>query len=161
MILGSSEKKEQSYAEDSYYNDIAVGSVLRALPDGHAIRGVFPPQIRTARFNERAGYINFEGGWANTTQALAIMTSNVVSLKGKVLVSKNVTSIIRQNGRATGVECSDGTLYDASLLVLATGSWTHSAFPELNLSSRCFATGSQRSDFLLLVVILTKILGNA
>jgi len=141
LVLGSSENKEQSYTENSYHNDIAVGSALQKLPDGRAIRGMFPPQIRTAGFNKRAGYINFEGGWANATQALAIMTSNVVSLNGKVMVSKNVTNIIRQHGRTTGVECSDGTLYDASLLVLATGSWTHSAFPELNLSSRCFATG--------------------
>lgn len=139
--MGSSENKEKTYAEDSYHNDIAVGAVLQKLPDGRAIRGIFPPQVRTAGFNKRAGYLNFEGGWANATQGLAIMTSNVVLLNGKVLASKNVTKIIRQNGRTTGVECSDGTLYDASLLVVATGSWTHSAFPELNLSSKCFATG--------------------
>lgn len=69
------------------------------------------------------------------------MTSKVISLKGKVLPGKNVTKIIKQNGRTIGVECSDGVIYDASLLVIATGSWTHSAFPELDLRPRCLATG--------------------
>jgi glycine/D-amino acid oxidase-like deaminating enzyme len=69
------------------------------------------------------------------------MISKVVALGGKVIVSKHVKKIMRRNRRTTGVECSDGSSYDASLLVVATGSWTHSAFPELNLGSRCLATG--------------------
>jgi sarcosine oxidase / L-pipecolate oxidase len=141
LVLGSSKDSEHTYTKDSFHNDVTVGATLQRLPDGRAIRGIFPPQVRTAAFDKNAGYINFDGGWANATQGLAMMTSKVVSLNGKVVASKNVTKIIRQNCRTTSVECSDGTLYDASLLVVATGSWTHSAFPELNVGSRCLATG--------------------
>ncbi|KAF8229018.1 FAD dependent oxidoreductase [Tricholoma matsutake] len=141
LVLGSSDNKEQTYTEDSFHNDVKVGAALQKLPDGRAIRGIFPPEVRAAGFNKNAGYINFDGGWANATQGLAMMTSKVMSLKGKVVASKNVIKIIRHNGRMTGVECSDHTFYDASLLVVATGSWTHSAFPELKVGSRCLATG--------------------
>jgi sarcosine oxidase/L-pipecolate oxidase len=120
---------------------MAVGTALQKLSDSLAIRAIFPPQTWTAGFDNHSGYINFEGGWADATQGLAMMTSKVVSLNGRVLSNKNVTKIIQPNGRTTGVECSDGTFYETSLLVVATGSWTRSAFPELNISARCLATG--------------------
>jgi sarcosine oxidase/L-pipecolate oxidase len=141
LVLGSSDNEEKTYMAASFHNDVTVGAVLQTLPNGRAIREIFPSQVRTAEFNKNAGYINFEGGWADATRGLAMMISKVVALGGIVLASKHVKKILRRNCRTTGVECSDGSFYDASLLVIATGSWTHSAFPELNLSSKCLATG--------------------
>ena len=70
-----------------------------------------------------------------------MLLSKVVALKGKVLPGKSVHKILRQNGKTTGVQCIDDSVFDARLVIIATGSWTASAFPELDLAHMCLATG--------------------
>ena len=138
VVLGSG---EGTYADKSHDNDMALGARLQALDNGHAIRGIFPPQIKVASFTRSSGYLNRDGGWANAFQGLSIIMSKVVALNGKIIPGKGVKKILRQGGKTTGVQCSDGTLFSAALVILATGSWTASAFPELELGEKCLATG--------------------
>jgi sarcosine oxidase/L-pipecolate oxidase len=70
-----------------------------------------------------------------------VLLDEVKALNGKVLPGMNVTRILRKGGQTSGVQCSDGTVFDAALVVLAAGSWTPSAFPELDLGRICLATG--------------------
>ncbi|GLB37751.1 putative FAD dependent oxidoreductase [Lyophyllum shimeji] len=132
VVLGFS--GNESYADGAYENDKAFGANLKPLSGGDAIRAAFPPHVPTASFDEQSGYLNSDSGWANAGQGLALMISKVIALGAKVLTGKNVSDVVRDNGRTTGVRCQDGTVYDASLLVIATGSWTPSAFPELTPS---------------------------
>jgi sarcosine oxidase/L-pipecolate oxidase len=94
-----------------------------------------------ASFKDSTGYFNFDGGWANATQGMRLMTANVIAQGGKVIPGKSVIKLLRQNDRTSGVQFSDGTTFDASIVVLATGSWTSSSFPDLNFRGKCIATG--------------------
>lgn len=140
--MGSSKPGErQTYADESYKNDVALGAIVEPLNGSDAIRAVFPPQTPTASFAECAGYLNWSGGWANAGQGMALLLDEVKALNGKVLPGVGVTRILRRNGQTIGVQCSDGAVFDAALVVLAAGSWTPSAFPELDLGRICLATG--------------------
>lgn len=88
-----------------------------------------------------AGYLNRDGGWAAATQGVSAMMSRVTALGGTILSDKGVSKLIREDGKTTGVLCSDGTTFNADMVILATGSWTASAFPELNLNSNFVSTG--------------------
>jgi len=92
-------------------------------------------------FKESSGYLNFDGGWANAAQGIRLMTANVIAQGGDVIPGKSVVKLLRQNDRTSGVQFADGTTFDASLVVLATGSWTASSFPEIDFSGKCVATG--------------------
>ena len=124
----------------TYENDVAIGSRLSVL-DAEAIRAVFPAGVKTASFERQSAYFNLDGGWAHATQGVIIMTANVISLGGQVIPGKAVTKLLHRNGVTAGVECADGSSYDASLVVLATGAWTSSSFPNLDLKGKCIATG--------------------
>ncbi|KAG5639483.1 hypothetical protein H0H81_001605 [Sphagnurus paluster] len=131
VVLGIS--KTQAYADDAYQNDVALGAKLTPLANGEAIRTAFPPQVPTASFEDSSGYLNSDSGWANAGQGITMMISKVISLGGKVVPGKSVEKVFRDDsaGRTIGVQCHDGTVYDASLVIIATGSWTPSAFPDI------------------------------
>jgi len=111
------------------------------LKDGDAIRSVFPKGVKVASFQDSSGYLNFDGGWANAAQGIQLMTTNVIAQGGNVISGKSVVKLLRQNDRTSGVQFADGTTFCANLVVLATGSWTASTFPDLDFRGKCFATG--------------------
>ncbi|RDB25467.1 L-pipecolate oxidase [Hypsizygus marmoreus] len=129
VVLGISDN--QAYADEAYQNDLAEGVQLKPLSNAEAIRGVFSSHVPIAGFDKNSGYLNVDGGWANAGQGLSMMISKVTSLGGKILPGKKVINIARDNGSVRHVQCDDGTVYDASLVVIATGSWTPSNFPGL------------------------------
>jgi sarcosine oxidase / L-pipecolate oxidase len=111
------------------------------LKDGEAIRSVFPKDVKVASFQDSSGYLNFDGGWANAAQGIRLMTANIIAQGGNVISGKSVVKLLRQNHKTMGVQFADGTTFYASLVVLATGSWTASTFPDLDFRGKCFATG--------------------
>ncbi|KAF8911466.1 FAD dependent oxidoreductase [Gymnopilus junonius] len=141
-VLGtSSDLKAGTYTDESYKNDIALGASVKLLENSDVIRSIFPPQVRTGAFEQSAGYLNHEGGWANAGQGLAVLIDRVKALNGKIFSGMNVTKVVQEDGKTTGVQCNDGTVFNASLVIVASGSWTPSAFPELDLGRVCLATG--------------------
>lgn len=145
LVLGLSKaganEDSVTYTDGAYRNDVALGARIQDLANSTAIRAVFPSTCRIATFEEQAGYLNRDGGWANAGFGLSQLLKEVSSMGGKLLPGKGVTKLVRDAGRTTGVQCTDGTLFDADLVVLATGSWTPSTFPDLNLGPICLATG--------------------
>jgi sarcosine oxidase/L-pipecolate oxidase len=133
----------REYLEQSFRNDVALGGRLTELIGADDIRGTFPDAVRTtASFKNRKGYVNHDNGWADAGQGLALMIQKVEALGGKFITGKTVSDLLRENGNNTvGVRCFDGTVYEAALVILALGSWTASALPELGLEKRCLATG--------------------
>ncbi|KDR75708.1 hypothetical protein GALMADRAFT_97490 [Galerina marginata CBS 339.88] len=142
LVLGSSSDLEGgTYADESYRNDVALGASVKVLDTKDTIRSVFPPRVSTGPFDQYTGYLNRDGGWANAGQGLSTLINRVETLKGKVVPGVTVTKICRQNGRTTGVQCSDGRVFDAALAIIASGSWTPSTFSDLDLGRVCLATG--------------------
>ncbi|KAF5322107.1 hypothetical protein D9619_001973 [Psilocybe cf. subviscida] len=140
LVLGASGSGEQTYADDSYKNDVSCGAHVQLLDVEDAVRAVFPDTVVTGAFKGPA-FFNYDGGWANAGKGTARLIEHVRTLGAKVISSKGVKRLLRQNGRTTGIECTDGSIFNASLVILATGSWTPSAFPELDLGQICLATG--------------------
>ena len=62
---------------------------------------------------------------------------------GEIIPGKQAKSLIREDDDTTTceVECTDGTTFTADVVVITTGSWTPSAFAELDLEGECTATG--------------------
>jgi len=137
-----------SYADDAYLNDLKLGCRLVPLPDPGAIRSAFPFGVPVGSFEETSwpylrctGYINRDGGWADAGQGIRILLSKVQSLGGIIHAGKSVCSVQQKDGRVTGVLCTNGNSYEAELVVIATGSWSPSTFPDLGLQHTCLATG--------------------
>ncbi|EPQ55237.1 FAD dependent oxidoreductase [Gloeophyllum trabeum ATCC 11539] len=126
------------YTEAAYRTDLAMGARVRDLPDRAAIQAVLPPGVRTGLFR---GYISRDGGWVDAAKATTTMTSKVIRMGGQVHAGKSVCSLVRNGGKTHGIECADGTVFLADLVIIATGSWTASNFPDLRLEEKCVAAG--------------------
>lgn len=138
----------QKYTNEAYNNDIAIGSRVKALDNGNAIRACFPTRVPAADFKGLTGYLNRDSGWVDAGQALTLLLKKIESLGGKILPAKQVSNLIRQKDKdghgapkIIGIQCDDGTVVNADLVIVATGSWTSSTFKELKLGNICQATG--------------------
>ncbi|KDQ55204.1 hypothetical protein JAAARDRAFT_37733 [Jaapia argillacea MUCL 33604] len=132
---------DHAYTGSSYQNDISLGSRLTNLEGGSSIGGVFPPGVQTAFPSTTSGYLNQDGGWAYAAKGVSLLMSKVIALGGQVMAGKPVKRLVRKDGVTSGVECVDGTVLSADIVVIATGSWTSATFSELDLSTMCLATG--------------------
>ncbi|KAF9243140.1 FAD dependent oxidoreductase [Melanogaster broomeanus] len=141
------------YDYDGNYreNDKEVGAPVEDLVDAHSIKTKFlqflHPPASTATdllgsFTNYSGYFNAQGGWAEAARAVRTILKRVLDKGGKVLENKEVVGLVKgENGQTTGVRCKNGEQYHADRVVLAVGSWTASAFPGLEVDSKCLATG--------------------
>lgn len=134
------------YTKASYANDLALGVRVVKLEDEESRKSVFNSGVRlgTAFMSNCFAYLNQDAGWVHAEGGTRRALENVRALGGIVTPGKEVKRLARENGdagRTTGVMCTDGTVYSAALVVLATGSWTPSTFPELISKSQCIATG--------------------
>jgi sarcosine oxidase/L-pipecolate oxidase len=117
-------------------NDVALGARTIQLNSGDAAAAAaFPEGVKTgSAFDGAFGYVNFESGWASATRGIEMLMSRVIALGGKIMGGKAVTGLIRRpdgdgdGGRTSGVSLADGSSISASLVVIATGSWTASTF---------------------------------
>jgi len=144
-------------ASPIYQNDLSVGCRLQPFSDSSSIREVFPSSLRPLLpdFQGRSGYLNLDTAVVNAGQATSLLLCKIVELGGNVIPGKSVRRLLRtasvsstEEGsaktRTRGVECSDGTVYHADVVVVATGAWTASIFSEVddvNLERMCLASG--------------------
>ncbi|KAJ6520741.1 FAD dependent oxidoreductase [Mycena capillaripes] len=124
-----------NYKHKAYLHDLEMGLRVESLDDQSTLREVFPPGVQVGSFWGHAGYLNRDGGWANAGQGVSILMNKVTALNGKIIGGKNAVELLQQgnNLKTTGVRCSDGTVFEAELVILATGSWTGSSFPDLSM----------------------------
>jgi sarcosine oxidase/L-pipecolate oxidase len=107
--------------------------------------------VPAAAFDGCTGYLNRDGGWVDAGKSLTLLLRKIEDLGGKIFPAKQVSHLIRHKEskdkashgarKIIGIQCSDGTLVHAELVIVATGSWTQSTFPELGLGKICIATG--------------------
>ncbi|KAI0317135.1 FAD dependent oxidoreductase [Amylostereum chailletii] len=138
LVLGS---EDGPYARDAYENDRTIGARVTELANTEAIRSVIPSGLRTGSFHGSSGYHNMDGGWAFAAQGVSKMMAQVEKFGGKVIPGKAAAGLVKEDGRVVAVSCADGSVFDGDVVVLASGSWTASSFPELDLNTQCLATG--------------------
>ncbi|KAF7315136.1 DAO domain-containing protein [Mycena indigotica] len=141
LVLGSPSGYE--YTRESYKNDSAMGLRVDSLDTLAAVQSVFPANVPVGNFAGLTGYLNRDSGWANAGQGVSILISKITELKGNVISGKRVVDVLHADSslKASGVRCDDGTILEADLVVLATGSWTGSAFPQYTIGNLYRATG--------------------
>jgi sarcosine oxidase/L-pipecolate oxidase len=147
LVLGSAD--EQLYASKAYTNDVALGVRTVKYDWGSTVRvprTAFPEGVKTGpAFEDSAAapvaYLNLDSGWAASARGVEILMARVIALGGKVIGGKAVAGLVREDCRTTGVSLADGSSVRASLVVIASGSWTASTFRELALGERCISTG--------------------
>lgn len=89
-----------------------------------------------------SGFFNADGGWAEAARAVKILLMRVREMDGRVIEDQEVIGLVKdKNGWTTGVKCTDGKLFEGDRVILTIGSWTAATFPELELDSKCLATG--------------------
>ncbi|KAM5542918.1 hypothetical protein V8D89_003302 [Ganoderma adspersum] len=130
-----------SYTDQAYENDKAAGAAAEPLLNPKDIRSVFPSTANVSLADDARGFLNRDGGWAFASQGIQRMMDKVTALGGTIVGGRAVSELCQSNGRVSIVRCADGSAYDADLVVLATGSWTASTFPDLGLDTKCVATG--------------------
>lgn len=159
MLVFGSDGHE--YTAKSYDNDISVGCRIQTFDSAETVRSELPSVAKLGQSvdDRSTRYLNRDGGWVHATGGIIQGMKNVTALGGKIIGGKEVKRLIHNGGRASGVECSDGSVFTADLVVIATGSWTPSALPVLNLEGKCTATGY--SFFLLILGISSPSLGRA
>ncbi|KAJ7594956.1 FAD dependent oxidoreductase [Mycena floridula] len=140
VVLGAGGPKEADmYADAAYKNDQSLGLRLEALENAAAIRRLFPPQFGT--LEGVVGYMNHNSGWTHAERGIIKIMAQVTALGGKIIPGQTVKALLKQDGKTSGVKCTNGNIYKAPLTVIATGSWTASTFPELDFAGKFQATG--------------------
>jgi len=146
LIMG---ERRAGYTKASYANDLSLGVRLTNLEDEKKRKAVFAVgvELGTAFTRDCFAYLNRDGGWVHAEGGTQRALENVRALGGTVIGGKTVKGLVKENGagRTTGVQCTDDSVYSAELVVLATGSWTPSTFPESIPQSQCLATGCVRA----------------
>ena len=131
------------YTKASYINDLALGIRVVNLEDVEKRKDVFPAgvQLGTTFARDCFAYLNRDSGWVYAEGGTRRALENVRALGGTVIGGRAVKELVKENGETVGVRCADDSVYSAELVVLATGSWTPSTFPESVPQSQCLATG--------------------
>lgn len=129
-----------SYAELALQNDIDHGVRVKRLSGSADLLPHFPADIKLGprMLSGFEGYLNLDGGWANAKQGVELAMAKVRELGARFEPNKRVCGLA-SDGR--GVTLEDGTETRARLIVIASGSWTPSAFPGLGVTQRIVATG--------------------
>jgi sarcosine oxidase / L-pipecolate oxidase len=92
----------------------------------------------------KSGYLNLDGGWADARKGIERALLKVQELGGKVYAGKTMSKLLKTSDglQTRGVECLDGSSYEADLVIVAAGAWTVSSVPELaTLAGVAKATG--------------------
>ncbi|KAJ7176133.1 FAD dependent oxidoreductase [Mycena crocata] len=139
LTLGS--RHSVDYAHESYFNDRDMGVRVVPLDNDRALQEVFPQEVHFGSIPHLVGFLNHDGGWVNAGQGISVLMSKILQLGGNIICGKTAVKQIKIGKKTTGVLCSDGTVFEADLVVLAAGPWTEGVFPNLPLWNTFKATG--------------------
>jgi len=142
ISLGS--LKGSSYIDDAYRHDVALGSRVVHLPTRDAIAQHFPSNVEIG-CHDSAGYLNRDGGWANASLGISTLVEKVRGLGAEILPGREMVEIVfsPDGEKALGVRLKSGEVMTADVTVIATGAWTGSLVPDVDLgiAERLLATG--------------------
>ena len=142
------------YTRQAYENDAASGARLTEVRTTEEMTKIFSERVEVHIGDqaphaadsepEMLGYLNHEGGWAESARSLEILLARVRQLGGKVLGGKDVAAMITHTAldydsfkhyrAVTGVKCTDGTSYLAPTVIVAAGAWTPSLMQRLGMA---------------------------
>ncbi|EKM53419.1 uncharacterized protein PHACADRAFT_259793 [Phanerochaete carnosa HHB-10118-sp] len=146
------------YSKEAYENDVAAGARISEVRSFDDLKKVFPVDVATGFDSqsseaELSGFLNHEGGWAESGRALEILLERVRAAGAQVIAGKEVSEVLREGAASdsqaplhvTGVKCTDGSEYHAAVVIVAAGAWTPRLVQRLGVE---FAgPGTQKSEY--------------
>lgn len=150
VAIGSSE-----YGRLAHANEIAAGaSIPPNIEAGTSLASYFPSGVAIgSSITESQGYFNPVGGWADAEMGIQALLDKVRSMGSVVRSSANVirlkfnTTLLVSSPpsptNVTGVYLDSGEIVAADVIIIATGSWTPSLFPDpsFGITSKVASTG--------------------
>lgn len=135
MCLSGNDPAGRAYVDSSYNNckNMNLGADKVSTPS--EIKAQFHKSIQTGPFENRSGYMNHIGGWAESGRAIEVGLARVAKLGAKIRAGAEVVSFQKEGKKVTGVVLKSGEKIPAELVVVAAGAWTPSllANPSVNM----------------------------
>ncbi|CED83657.1 FAD-dependent oxidoreductase [Phaffia rhodozyma] len=152
VVLCPSHNKDH-FIEQSYKNLLELSIPAKDLKDSSAIVNHFPSHLHPylSSFEDRTGYHNPCGGWAEAARAVEVGHKMVKNLGGRIDGGKELKELILEGKTCKGVRLVGGEEILADQVIVATGAWTPSIFPsaDFGVSSLLTATGQSVAKFQL------------
>lgn len=114
--------------------DAGDESAIQELPTRSAINAA----VTTGGGNGDWGYVNRRSGWADAEASMRFLRSQVQRTGRVSFIHGEVSSLIKDGSKVTGVKLSNNQTLHADLTILATGAWTGKL---VDLRGRAQATG--------------------
>lgn len=140
-MAGKNDKEKDSYESQSYtsHQKSGYGGLLKRNADIPVEKW---PMLTVLRKTFRNGYLNTQGGWADSGRSIKYMIHlcREVGVVFKTGIPGTLCQLIRgKRNQVTGIEMKDGSKYFGKIIV-AAGAWTPKLVPEL---SKCMTAVGQ------------------
>lgn len=125
MVLGPADK-DISWIKESYDNLHKLSIEPKPLLSAAAIRAHFEEKglgAAVASFDNKTGYVNPIGGWADAELAVRLGHKTIQKLGGSIEGGKEVAELVGDGRRVKGVKLVSGEVITADFVVVATGAW--------------------------------------
>ncbi|KAG8924606.1 hypothetical protein FRC02_010332 [Tulasnella sp. 418] len=165
LVLGNS-----GYCRLAEENDLAAGANITSVPDRTSLESQFSRDIPLGNFSavesdtsKGFGYLNHSGGWADARAGMAELRDKVLSLGGVIEPGislmkitfggefQDVALVVTRKANLEKEEDMSEEVITADTVIVATGAWTPSLFPdpELGVTKRMTSVGQSVATIIL------------
>lgn len=140
MLVIGIEASGSAYTDAAHQNDLDIGCRIGSFADKASALAFFP-NITELGQTITSGYVNLDNGWAFATGGISGALDEVRRLGAEIRTACSVQALdFDTSGRVNGVKLASGDVMLADTVVVATGSWTGSAFSS-TVGENVLATG--------------------
>jgi glycine/D-amino acid oxidase-like deaminating enzyme len=127
LVMSRSAMQAGGFEHDSFHYLSSLGHALRRT-DAAMLRDKHPVW-NADRYVE--GYLNPIGGWVESGRVIAMLAKEAREAGIEVIEHVKAPRPVLAAGRCNGIKSSDGRVWTADLVLVASGAWTPEVLPHL------------------------------
>lgn len=127
LVMSRGAMQPGGFEHDSFHYLSGLGHALRRT-DAAMLREKHPVW-NAGRYVE--GYLNPIGGWVESGRVIAMLAQEAREAGIEVIEQVKAPRPVLTAGRCNGIESSDGRVWTADLVLVASGAWTPEVLPHL------------------------------
>jgi len=127
LVMSRGAMQPGGFEHDSFHYLSSLGHALRRT-DAAMLREKHPVW-NADRYVE--GYLNPIGGWVESGRVIAMLAKEAREARIEVIEHVKAPRPVLASGRCNGIESSDGGVWTADLVLVASGAWTPEVLPHL------------------------------